>query len=76
MRIWEDLHKKDDPEEIPYFDNDKLSRYYLGNDKVFIDALLNFLANLKIKKIFMNFYYFYPQIRRFYFRAIIYINDN
>ena len=50
MGIREDLHKKDEPELIPYIENSKLPRYRLGNDKVFIETLYNIYNKFENKK--------------------------
>ena len=66
MGIREDLHKKDDPEEIPYIDNDKLPRYCLGNDRVFIDALFNLFSKFENKKDIYEFLFFLSTNKEIY----------
>ena len=66
MGVREDLHKKDEPEEIPYIEKDKLPRYSLGNDKELIDTLFNMYNNFETKKEIFEFLFFLTTNKEIY----------
>jgi hypothetical protein len=74
MGIREDLHKKDEPEEITYIENDKLPRYCLGNDKIFIDALFSLFIKFENKKDIFEFLFFLSTNKEIYDNVLNYIN--
>ena len=76
MGIREDLHKKDEPDEIPYIDNNKLPRYCLGNDKLFIETLFNLFNKLQNKKDIFEFLFFLSTNKEIYDNILNNINKS
>ena len=66
MGIREDLHKKSEPDEIPYIENKKLPRYALGNDKQFIETLFNMFNKFENKKNIFVFLFFLSTNKEMY----------
>ena len=58
MGIREDLHRIDEPDEIPYIENGKSPRYCLGNDKSFIETLFDLFNKVQNKKEIYDFLFF------------------
>ena len=66
MGIREDLHKINEPDEIPYIENDKLPRYCLGNDKSFIETLFDLFNKFHNKKEIYEFLFFLSTNKQIY----------
>ena len=74
MGVREDLHKKDEPDEIPYIDNNKLPRYSLGNDTLFIKTLFNLFNKFDNKKDIFEFLFFLSTNKEIYDNTLNNIN--
>ena len=66
MGIREDLHKMNEPDEIPYIDNIKLPRYSLGNDKQFIETLFELFNKFENKKDIFELLFFLSTNKEIY----------
>ena len=66
MGIREDLLKKDENDEIPYIENNKLPRYTLGNDKNFLETLFNMYNKVENKKDIFEFLFFLTTNKEIY----------
>ena len=66
MGIREDLHRIDEPDEIPYIENGKLPRYCLGNDKSFIETLFDLFNKFQTKKEIYDFLFFLSTNKEIY----------
>lgn len=66
MGIREDLHRIDEPDEIPYIENGKLPRYCLGNDKSFIETLFDLFNKFQNKKEIYDFLFFLSTNKEIY----------
>ena len=66
MGIREDLHRMDEPDEIPYIENGKLPRYCLGNDKSFIETLFDLFNKFQNKKEIYEFLFFLSTNKEIY----------
>ena len=66
MGIREDLHKIDEPDEIPEIENEKLPRYCLGNDKSFIETLFDLFNKAQNKKEIYDFLFFLSTNKEIY----------
>ena len=58
MGVREDLHKKDEKEDIPYGINSNLPRYTLGNDKNFVENLFSLFNKFDNKNEIYEFLFF------------------
>ena len=76
MGVREDLHKNDEQDEIPYIDNNKLPRYCLGNDKLFIETLFNLFNKLENKKEIFDFLFFLSTNKEIYDNILNNINKS
>ena len=74
IKVKDDLIKKDEPEQITYINNNKLPRFSLGNDKLFIETLFNLFDKLPNKKDIFEFLFFLSTNKEIYNNILYNIN--